>query len=58
MANSPEIGAGCRLSRDGELPGALESSQRVDAGRTGQLGAAEVEARNRKETFVGDDTCI
>ena len=57
MANPPQIRTGRWSSADGHLPGAFESSQRVNTGRTGQLSSAEIEPSNGKETFVADDSC-
>ena len=57
MADLPQIRAGFWSSADGHLSGAFESSQRVDAGRTGQLRSAEIQSSYRKETLVADDSC-
>ena len=56
MANSPKIGAGFWHSSDGRLPSALESSQRVNSGRTGQLSPAKIETSDGQETLVVDDS--
>ena len=55
MADLPQIRT--RRWHDGHLPGAFESAQRVDTGRTGQLSPPEIESRDWKETLVGDDSC-
>ena len=56
MADLPQIRARLWSSADGHLPGAFQSSQRVDTGRTGQWSPAKIDASDWKETLVADNS--